>query len=136
MKAQVGDLKAAIHAAAMEKQRQQLPRTSTTITHLHPASDQAKCCTVMQWLRWRLAADVPQVAMFLGTMNLPQNGDTLDLGDKALACCREKLCPKFKSKQDCTWISSGDLSWKQKLSDDLDRVQVGCRWVINSFRLV
>uniref|UniRef100_A0A7S4KJZ3 Uncharacterized protein n=1 Tax=Guillardia theta TaxID=55529 RepID=A0A7S4KJZ3_GUITH len=92
----------------MEKQRQQLPHTST-ITHLHPASDQAKCCTV---------------AMFLGTMNMPQNGDTLDLGDKALACCREKLCPKFKSEQDCTWISSGDLSWKQKLSDDLDRVQV------------
>ena len=61
--------------------------------------------------------------MFLGTMRVPASGDTLILGDKALACCREQLCPKFTTQSDCAWISSGDLSWKQKLSDDLDKVQ-------------
>jgi|LauGreDrversion2_3_1035106.scaffolds.fasta_scaffold48959_2 hypothetical protein len=33
--------------------------------------------------------------MFLGTMNLPASGETLALGDSALACCRQQLCPKF-----------------------------------------
>jgi hypothetical protein len=65
-----------------------------------------------------------QVAMFLGTMELPSDGETLQLGDQALACCREQLCPKFQTEKDCAWIASGDLSWKEKLSDDLDRVQV------------
>ena len=64
-----------------------------------------------------------QVAMFLGTMKVPASGETLALGDAALGCCREQLCPKFTSESDCTWISSGDLTWKQKLSDDLDKVQ-------------
>jgi len=35
---------------------------------------------------------------------------------------REQLCPKFTTQSDCHWISSGDLSWKEKLSDDLDKV--------------
>jgi len=56
-------------------------------------------------------------------MNLPASGETLALGDTALACCRQQLCPKFATQSDCSWISSGDLSWKEKLSDDLDKVQ-------------
>jgi len=60
--------------------------------------------------------------MFLGTMRVPASGDTLALGDAALSCCREQLCPKFTTNSDCTWIASGDLSWKEKLSDDLDKV--------------
>ena len=61
--------------------------------------------------------------MFLATMQMPASGETLALGDAALACCREQLCPKFTSQSDCSWIASGDLSWKERLSDDLDKVQ-------------
>ena len=35
--------------------------------------------------------------MFLGTMNLPASGETLALGDSALACCRQQLCPQVCS---------------------------------------
>ena len=61
--------------------------------------------------------------MFLGTMQMPASGETLALGDASLACCREQMCPKFTTQADCNWIASGDLSWKDRLSDDLDKVQ-------------
>jgi hypothetical protein len=65
-----------------------------------------------------------QIAMFLGTMELPSGGETEALGQQALSCCREVLCSKFVSPQDCAWISSGDDTWKNDLSNDLDRVEV------------
>lgn len=99
-------MKAALHQAALQKS--QHASSGIGAFDSDPAQDKERCCTV---------------AMFLGTMNLPASGETLALGDTALACCRQQLCPKFATQSDCSWISSGDLSWKEKLSDDLDKVQ-------------
>mmetsp|Transcript_68178 Transcript_68178/g.168453 ORF Transcript_68178/g.168453 Transcript_68178/m.168453 type:complete len:269 (-) Transcript_68178:423-1229(-) len=93
-------MKAVIHEHASAKQSGGGLDTSSL------SSD--KCCTI---------------AMFLGTMEMPAGGETEVLAQQALSCCREVLCSKFVSQQDCTWISSGDDSWKTDLSNDLDRVE-------------
>uniref|UniRef100_A0A7S0YZV1 Uncharacterized protein n=1 Tax=Hemiselmis tepida TaxID=464990 RepID=A0A7S0YZV1_9CRYP len=72
------------------------------------AVSREKCCTI---------------AMFLGTMEMPKGGETEQLGTQALSCCREVLCSKFQTAQDCAWISSGDDTWKRDLGNDLDRVE-------------
>mmetsp|Transcript_35835 Transcript_35835/g.55901 ORF Transcript_35835/g.55901 Transcript_35835/m.55901 type:complete len:226 (+) Transcript_35835:63-740(+) len=99
-------LKALVHAQAQQKQRKTLGGPVATSSDPMLADD--KCCTV---------------AMFLASIPLSSGSDAMRVGDQALDCCRRILCPRFKTQSDCLWISSGDTSWKDKLSQDLDRVQ-------------
>jgi hypothetical protein len=99
--------------------------------HAFPASLKSRngCKRVPQtilgtFFTWSPRTHIRQIAMFLGTMELPSGGETEALGQQAMSCCREVLCSKFVSPQDCAWISSGDDSWKNDLSSDLDRVEV------------
>eukprot|EP00961_Rhodomonas_salina_P112417 1512679-Rhodomonas_salina.1 len=119
-------LKSSIHAQAQEKvartQAQKLGGSSSapigTSASLGLATENDKCCTVRHH-----SPPVQSVAMFLGSIALPSGGEALKLGDAALNCCRKIICPRFKTQEDCMWISSGDTSWRDRLGEDLDRVQ-------------
>jgi len=107
-------LKSSVHAQAQEKVARDraakigAPAPASSSSSLGMATENDKCCTV---------------AMFLGSIALPSGGEALKLGDAALNCCRRMICPRFQTQEECLWISSGDTSWRDRLGEDLDRVQ-------------